>query len=133
MTLSINRHMKSGGGDEINDTTTHTNIQSIFRNIECGEIQHPDGTRVPVNGDVSQISRILGLSSQEKALLRNFQFMFANIAGTRQMRRCVGHIIKSFMIIYGCPVFMTITPGERHVWSMLSIPARPSQGPSSVH
>ena len=89
--------MKRGGGDEMADTTMHKHIQSILRKLECGEVQYPDGTRVSVKGNVSKISRILGLTPEEKALISNFEFMSASLAGTRQMRRRIGHIIKFLM------------------------------------
>ena len=79
--------MKRGGGDEMEDTTTHNHIKIILRKFECGEVQYPDGTRVPVKGDVSKISRILVFSPEEKALISIFQFMSASLTGTRQMRR----------------------------------------------
>ncbi len=40
--------------------------------------------------------------------------MSAKIAGTRQVRRQINHYVFSARIVYGCPVFMTVTPSERH-------------------
>ena len=43
-------------------------------------------------GDVSKIDRIIGLTAEEKALLRNYRFMSSRLAGTRQIRSNIRHI-----------------------------------------
>ena len=45
--------------------------------------------------------------------MSNMHFMSARFAGSRQMRRYIGHVVKSGGIVYGCPVFLTFTPSER--------------------
>ena len=40
--------------------------------------------------------------------------MSGKIAGTRQIRRSIFHMVFSSRIVYGNPVFMTVTPSERH-------------------
>ena len=70
--------------------------------------------RVPMKGNVSKLLDIIGLRDKERASIRNSQFMSRNIAGTRQSRRSIFHIVFSSRIVYGNPVFMTVTPSERH-------------------
>ena len=70
--------------------------------------------RVPMQGNVSKLQSIIGLGDKERALIRNSQFMSSKIAGTRQIRRSIFHIVFSSRIVYGNPVFMTVTPRERH-------------------
>ena len=41
-------------------------------------------------------------------------FMSANLSGTRQARKLIGHMLTAGRVVYGIPVFMTMTPGERH-------------------
>ena len=67
-----------------------------------------------MRGDISKITRIIGLRNTEKALLQNFHFMSSRLPGTRQVRNSIRHIIFSSRIFYGAPVFMTLTPSERH-------------------
>ena len=110
--------MKRGGYDEMSDDQVHKHIKSIFNKLEVGEVKQANGARVKIKGDVSQLSSIIGLTTQEKALISNFQFMSGNLAGTRQIRRHIGHSIKTSMIVYGCPVFMTITPATRSLLPM---------------
>ena len=114
LSLSLKRAMKRGGADHVTDSDLHRHTTKIYQKLWDGEYVDNAGRRVPVKGDVSKISRIIGLTKEEKALVSNFHFMSARLAGTRQMRRHIGHIVKSSLIIYGCPVFMTVTPSERH-------------------
>ena len=57
---------------------------------------------------------ILGLTQLEKAILQNYTYMTTSLAGTRQVRRRIGWTVFSSRMVYGCPVFMTVTPSERH-------------------
>ena len=47
-------------------------------------------------------------------MLQNYHFMSSRLAGTRQVRNSIRHIVFSSRIFYGAPVFMTFTPSERH-------------------
>ena len=114
LSLGLRRAMRRGGVDNVTDADMQRHIMNIYKKLWDGEYMHNSGRRVPVKGDVSKISQIIGLSAEEKALVSNFQFMSGRLSGTRQMRRHIGHIVKSALIIYGCPVFMTVTPSERH-------------------
>ena len=40
--------------------------------------------------------------------------MSSRIPGTRQIRNSIRHLIFSSRIFYGVPIFMTLTPSERH-------------------
>ena len=46
--------------------------------------------------------------------MQNFHFMSSRLPGSRQVRNSIRHIIFSSRIFYGVPVFMTLTPSERH-------------------
>ena len=77
--------------------------------------------RVPMQGNVSKLLDIIGLGDKERALIRNSQFMSGKIAGTRQIRRSIFHMVFSSRIVYGNPVFMTVTPSERHSGLLLRL------------
>lgn len=114
LSLSLQGAMKRGGADNVTDADLQQHTTNIYKKLWDGEYLDNAGRRMPVKGDVSKISQIIGLTTEEKALVSNFHFMSARLAGTRQMRRHMGHIVKSSLIIYGCPVFMTVIPSERH-------------------
>ena len=86
----------------------------IFDLLWNGHYMDEVGRRCQMRGDVSKISKIIGLTPTEQMLLRNYHFMSSRLQGTRQVRRSINHVIFSARCIYGCPVFMTVTPSERH-------------------
>ena len=73
-----------------------------------------NGRRLPVNGDISKLERVIGATDTERALIRNVHFMSARIAGTRQIRGGIRHVVFATRAVYGVPIFMTLTPSERH-------------------
>ena len=66
-----------------------------------------------MKGDISKLERIIGLTDTQRALVRNVHFMSARIAGTRQIRNSIRHVVFAFRVVYGVPIFMTVTPTER--------------------
>ena len=69
---------------------------------------------IEVNDDILQFVSIIGLSAEERALLQNYHFMSSRLAGTRQIRSTIRHMVFSSRICYGIPVFLSFTPSERH-------------------
>jgi len=63
----------------------------------------------------------IGLTATQRALVQNYRFMSARIPGTRQVRRSINHLVFSSRIVYGLPVFITITPSERHSILMIRL------------
>ena len=112
--MAIKRALRRGAGEENSDASIGAAAQRIYQLLQEGEYADVTGRRFPVRGDISKITRIIGLSNTEKALLQNFHFMSSRLPGTRQVRNSIRHIIFSSRIFYGAPVFMTLTPSERH-------------------
>ena len=77
--------------------------------------------RQRVHGDTANILDAIGLSATQRALVHNYRFMSARIPGTRQVRRSINHLLFSSRVLYGLPVFMTITPSERHSIIMIRL------------
>ena len=77
----------------------------LYEKLWCGEYLDAAGRRLPVRGDLSKVHQIIGLTSTEKAMLKNFHFMSGRLAGTRQVRNSIRHIVFSSRIFYGTPVF----------------------------
>ncbi len=85
------------------------------------------GVRKEIRGDISKIHRLIGLSPLQQAVIRNMFFMSARLPGTRQIRKMIGHLLTGARIVYGVPIFMTVTPSERHSgWSIRFFRARRS-------
>jgi hypothetical protein len=85
----------------------------IYELLWTGEYMS-NGQRLPIRGDISKIEQVIGLADTEKALIRNYHFMSSRIAGTRQIRSSIRHMVFASRIPYGVPLFVTVTPSERH-------------------
>ena len=101
--------------DHVTDESISQAASRIYHLLWKGDYMTAGGRRLPVHGDLSKVHLIVGLNDTERALLANYHFMSARLAGTRQLRRGISHMLFSSRVIYGgCPIFITITPSERH-------------------
>ena len=114
MSMSLQRSLRRGADAEEKDMNVADSLWRIYETLAQGEYYNAVRKRIKINGDVSKIPYAIGLSATQKAMARNYQFMSGRIAGTRQIRNSIRHIIFSSRIFYGNPVFLTFTPSERH-------------------
>ena len=119
--LGIRNYMAKNEHGDIKDADIAKATQNIYNLLWNGEYLDGANRRLKVNGDVSKLPHIIGLQPTEKAMIRNYQFMSSRIAGTRQVRARIRHIVFSSRVSYGNPVFVTITPSERHSGLMIRL------------
>ena len=117
--LSIQRTLRRSSGEETQERDIAEAAAKVYKLLWEGEYIRADGVRQRVQGDTAKILDAIGLTATQRALVQNYRFMSARIPGTRQVRRSINHLVFSSRVVYGLPVFMTITPSERH--SMLMI------------
>ena len=115
--MSINRALRKGGdGDRVDDERSIGKAAArVLHALIHGEHCNSEGRMMPVKGDTSKLFLVKGLSARDLAMVRNYQFMSTRIPGTRHVRNEIRHIIFASRVFCGIPVFMTITPGERHL------------------
>ncbi len=113
-TMSITRALRRGGGAKEDEVKIGAAAARIYMLLRQGEYMDAGGNRRPVNGDISKIHQMIGLSNVEKALLTNYHFMSSRFAGTRQIRNSIRHIVFSSRVFYGLPLYGSLTPSERH-------------------
>ena len=112
--MSLRRALRrSTEGQELTDRQIGKAAARLYDLLLHGEYEQ-DGRRHPMRGDISKMTRLVGLGPLERSLLQNYHFMSSRLAGTRQVRRSINHIVFSSRVIYGCPIFVTFTPSERH-------------------
>ena len=105
---------RSGEAENANEKGIGEATANIYHLQQHGEYLDATGKRRKVRGDVSKIAEIVGLTPTQRMLLRNYHFMSSRLAGTRQVRRSINHYLFSARIVYGTPVFITVTPSEKH-------------------
>merc|ERR1712185_111415 len=54
-------------------------------------------------------------------MIQNYHFMSTRVPGSRQIRRSMHHVVFSSRVTYGLPVFVTLTPSERHSGLMIRL------------
>ncbi len=113
-TMSITRALRRGGGAKEDEVTIGAAAARIYMLLRQGEYMDAGGNRRPVNGDISKIHQIIGLSNVEKALLTNYHFMSSRFTRTRQIRNSIRHIVFNSRVFYGLPLYGSLTPSERH-------------------
>ena len=119
--LSIQRTLRAGAGEETQEREIAQAAASVYRLLWEGEYVRKDGKRQRVQGDAANIVDAIGLTATQRALLQNYRFMSSRVPGTRQVRRSINHLVFSSRITYGLPIFMTITPSERHSAMMVRL------------
>ena len=100
--------------EEPSDTNVGLAMKRLYEMLQDGEYKDESGKRKPIKGDMSKLHRLIGMSPLQEAIVRNMFFMSAKIEGTRQIRKMIGHVITGGRVVYGLPVYMTVTPSERH-------------------
>ena len=95
MSMSLQRSLRRGADAEEKDMNVADSLWRIYETLAQGEYYNAVRKRIKINGDVSKIPYAIGLSATQKAMARNYQFMSGRIAGTRQIRNSIRHIIFS--------------------------------------
>ena len=114
MSMSVKRALKGSHEGDVSGEDISAAAKKILSLLWFGEYTTHAGNRMPVRGDLSKILQIHGLTDTEKPLINNYHFMSSRLSGSRQIRRSMNHIMFSSRVVYGLPVFMTVTPSERH-------------------
>ena len=69
---------------------------------------------MPIRGDTSKLLFAEGTSARQRAMLQNMHYISSALPGTQEIRRQMGHVGQAGNRVYGCGIFMTISPSERH-------------------
>ena len=79
-----------------------------------GNFKDQDGKMRGVNGDMTKIRYVPGLSIAAKRLLQNLEHTSRKIPGTQEVRRVMRFAIHGYRVKYGVPLFVTFSPDEAH-------------------
>ena len=99
--------------DAVTDENMSRAAEGLYKALQYGFYKEGD-RRIAIAGRVDKLPLCDSLKVEERAVLRNFLFMSSRLSGTRQTRRQMRYLVFSACIVYGVPVWVTITPSERH-------------------
>ena len=80
-----------------------------------------DGRMRGVQGDITKIRHVPGLSHAAKRLMQNLEHPSRKIPGTQEVRRVMRFEIQGYRIRYGVPIFVTFSPDEAHNMLMVRL------------
>ena len=86
-----------------------------------GNYLSSDGHSRPVAGNLGKVALVPGLSSLSQRLLRQVQYSIRRIPGTTGVRSLMRHRAQAMQLYYGTPLFVTLSPAEKHNWIMLKL------------
>ena len=89
-------------------------MKKLYDLLQTGEYLDDHNVRRPIKGDVTKLQKVIGLTPLHQHVLRSVFFMSSKLAGVRQTRTMIGHVLTGGRVVFGIPAFMTITPSERH-------------------
>ena len=73
----------------------------------------PGGPLLPVQGDVSKLPMVVGLPEAARTILSNVRRASSSMPGTMEVRRLMQHETHAYRVVYGEPIFVTVSPSER--------------------
>ena len=79
------------------------------------------GRKQAVNGDMTKVRYVNGLSEAAQTLLKYIEHASRKLPGTQEARRIMRFQTQAFIIKYGTPLFITLSPDESHNILMLRL------------
>ena len=111
--LSVEQGIRMSRPTENNAMELITAAKGLYQQLWSGSFKSGSRRRA-VAGDTTRLSRAEGLTPTQRALVRSLGYMSNHIPGTQQIRVLMGHALFGSRVVYGDPIFMTISPNEKH-------------------
>jgi hypothetical protein len=88
-------------------------------NALSGTYKDARGRTLQVKGDLSKVHLVKKLSEPSKIILGRVHTVAQNIEGTNEVRTLMRYDTHAFRIAHGVPLFVTVSPDEKHNLLML--------------
>ena len=98
-----------------------------------GKYRDTTGKLQNVNGDITKLRYVPGLTAPAKRLLQNIEHTSRSIPGTQEVRRLMRFEIQGYRIKYGVPIFVTFSPDESHNLLMVRLSRTRQNDPILTH
>ena len=87
-------------------------------NALWGSYKTPSGSQ-QVNGDLTKVRWVEGLSPAAHRLLQNIEHATRNLPGTQETRRLMRFDTQALRVLFGLPVFVRFSYDESHILLMV--------------
>lgn len=107
-------HMNDADGQRaMTPTEIEHGAQEIYRKLRQGVYVDVNNQNKAVNGDLSKLRYVPGLSAAAQKLLGNAEARTKTIPGTHAVRSTMRHQTHAYRVNYGLAIFITFSPSER--------------------
>ena len=90
-------------------------------NALWGKYKDVNGKWQSVNGDMTKVNYVPGLSEAAHTLLKNIAHTSRKLPGTQETRRLMRFITQAYRIRYGIAIFVILSPDESHILLMIRL------------
>lgn len=130
---TIPRLRQVEGGEEVTAVHVKEAAEEISRALSL-QYRGLDGLLRPVAGDLNKVAFVPGLSKLSLQLLQQALHLIGQVPGTTGVRTLMRYRAKSMQVAYGtAPIFVTISPGEKHNYLMLRLARWSRRDPAVEH
>ena len=116
--------------EEVNQEIAN-GAKELLSHIRRGEYLDIAGAKKSVNGDLTKLRHVPGLSLNAKKLLGDLEARSKYIPGTHEVRRTMRHQTHANRVCYGTSIFLTFSPSERDTTLMVRL-ARARQSDPAI-
>ena len=101
--------------------------QEIYNSMQYGMYVDINGENKAVNGDLTKLRHVPGLSAAAHKMITNLEARTRNVAGTHEVRSTMRHQTHAYRVKFGLAIFITFSPSERDSTLMVRMArARPT-------
>ena len=94
---------------------------AIVKGLRGTYVNPSDGKKMPVNGDLTKLKFLPGMSPVAKRILSNAEATTRKMSGTQETRRQMRFDTNALRVKYGVPIFVTFSPDEKHSLLMIRL------------
>ena len=86
----------------------------LYQQLQSGHFRTSGGRRRAIAGDIAKLRYCENLSEKAKLLERNIRYVSSHLGGVQEVRTKIGNALFGARVVYGEPVFVTVSPSSRH-------------------
>ncbi len=86
----------------------------LYHHLQTGHFKTSSGQRRAIAGDMAKLRYAENLSEKARLLERNMRQVSSQLGGVQEVRTKIGNALLGARVVYGEPLFITVSPSSRH-------------------